>query len=568
MKGKSEEDSTSAIDLMEFKKEVLQCKLKGLLPTGWHSSLATQKNKNNIVVTIHTPDKTRIRSRHALLTYCTENNVDISQFGDLRFFYNPNYLPAVEPHAMERSLKRLEMKKSNAKRKMSDSIRSIHEPSAKRDKKCEPTNKHSECHEDENSKDNEPYTNEISNDQLSRDEISRDDVSGDEISTEEPSVIEILDDNLASGGEMYRDEFSRNELSSDQSFGDEISGDEISLDEAFQSETSGNEVSGDEISMDEAFQSETSGDETSGDEQQSRVESSRHEECLDPESDLSENDSGLDLDYQDIEIDEIESVEATAYDEGNEECCDIFEDTNEEYESQELQSEGSEFQKEPLEFHEDISEFHEEPSEFYEEAFEYQEVQECQEEISELHLEASDFQDEIPEYYPEDLELQQETLYFQQEISEEIPESYNEIPIKEDDSFVCGGYNWPSLDENGQIYWPKSVVKHVGLENLPSDNFEISIGPFGKKRIVSQQEMEKQHKFAVEKEWLKSPSPKLTAQKSENLIFTNSNEYLKVRPCANHHKNDEKNILNFAYIGRKLSGEQDLFESKSAISHP
>ena len=77
--------------------------------SGWHSSLATQKNKNNIVVTIHSPDKTRIRSRHALLTYCTENNVDISEFGDLRFFYNPNYLPAVEPHAMERSLKRLEM---------------------------------------------------------------------------------------------------------------------------------------------------------------------------------------------------------------------------------------------------------------------------------------------------------------------------------------------------------------------------------------------------------------------------------------------------------------------------
>ena len=34
MTGKSEEDSTSAIDLMEFKKEVLQCKLKGLLPAG------------------------------------------------------------------------------------------------------------------------------------------------------------------------------------------------------------------------------------------------------------------------------------------------------------------------------------------------------------------------------------------------------------------------------------------------------------------------------------------------------------------------------------------------------
>ena len=71
--------------------------------------MTKQKNKKNIVVTIHSPDKVRIRSRHALSCYCDENQVDISVFGDLRFFYNPNYLPAVEPHAMERSLKRLEM---------------------------------------------------------------------------------------------------------------------------------------------------------------------------------------------------------------------------------------------------------------------------------------------------------------------------------------------------------------------------------------------------------------------------------------------------------------------------
>ena len=68
---------------------------------------------------------------------------------------------------------------------MSNSSRSIHEPSVKRDKKCESTDKHSEFHEDENSQDNEPYTNEVSNDQLSRDEISREEVSGDEISVKE-----------------------------------------------------------------------------------------------------------------------------------------------------------------------------------------------------------------------------------------------------------------------------------------------------------------------------------------------------------------------------------------------
>ena len=156
----------------------------------------------------------------------------------------------------------------------------------------------------------------------------------------------------------------------------------------------------------------------------------------------------------------------------------------------------------------------------------------------------------------------QGTSYFQQGISDEIPEFYNEIPIREDGSFVCGGYNWPSLDESGQIYWPKSVVKHVGLENLPSDNFEISIGPFGEKRIVSQQEMEKQHKFAVEKEWLKSPNPKLTAQKSESLIFTNSNEYLKVRPCANHIKNDEKTSSILHILGESCQENRIYLSQK------
>merc|ERR1711990_1411525 len=48
---------------------------------------------------------------------------------------------------------------------------------------------------------------------------------------------------------------------------------------------------------------------------------------------------------------------------------------------------------------------------------------------------------------------------------DEIPEIFNGIPIKEDGSIVYGGYNQPSLDKNGQIYWPKSVVKYVGLEN-------------------------------------------------------------------------------------------------------
>ena len=112
----------------------------------------------------------------------------------------------------------------------------------------------------------------------------------------------------------------------------------------------------------------------------------------------------------------------------------------------------------------------------------------------------------------------------------EIPEIFNGIPVKEDGSFVYGGYNQPSLDKNGQIYWPKSVVKHVGLENLPNENFEVIIGPFGGKRITSQQEIEKKHKSVVEQGWL---ATKTISVKEENLIFTNSNDYLKVKPCAN-----------------------------------
>ena len=112
----------------------------------------------------------------------------------------------------------------------------------------------------------------------------------------------------------------------------------------------------------------------------------------------------------------------------------------------------------------------------------------------------------------------------------EIPEIFNGIPVKEDGSFVYGGYNQPSLDKNGQIYWPKSVVKHVGLENLPNENFEVIIGPFGAKRITSQQEIEKKHKSIVKQGWL---ATKTISVKEENLIFTNSNDYLKVKPCAN-----------------------------------
>ena len=63
-------------------------------------------------MTIHSPDNIRIRSRYSLSRYCDENQIDISEFGDLRFFYNPRYLPYVEPTPMKRTLKRLEGKRN------------------------------------------------------------------------------------------------------------------------------------------------------------------------------------------------------------------------------------------------------------------------------------------------------------------------------------------------------------------------------------------------------------------------------------------------------------------------
>ena len=78
------------------------------------------------MVTIHSPDKIPIRSRHALSCYCVENQIDICEFGDLKFFYNPNYTPAVEPNAMDRTT----LKRLNVKRKNVDSNFTIEEPSS------------------------------------------------------------------------------------------------------------------------------------------------------------------------------------------------------------------------------------------------------------------------------------------------------------------------------------------------------------------------------------------------------------------------------------------------------
>ena len=125
----------------------------------------------------------------------------------------------------------------------------------------------------------------------------------------------------------------------------------------------------------------------------------------------------------------------------------------------------------------------------------------------------------------------------------EIPKVFNGIPVKDQISFACGGYNRPSLDENGQMFWPKSVIRHVGLQNLAKDKFQVYVGPFGEKRIISQDKLDKQHQDVVEKGWLLSMSRQMTPAMRKNLIFTNSSEYLKVKMCPNHMKNDSYDLI-------------------------
>ena len=146
----------------------------------------------------------------------------------------------------------------------------------------------------------------------------------------------------------------------------------------------------------------------------------------------------------------------------------------------------------------------------------------------------------------------------------EIPKVFNGIPVKDQISFACGGYNRPSLDENGQMFWPKSVIRHVGLQNLAKDKFQVYVGPFGEKRIISQDKLDKQHQDVVEKGWLLSMSRQMTPAMKKNLIFTNSSEYLKVKMCPNHMKNDSY-PSNLHPLGQSCQ-ENRIYLSKKTTS--
>ena len=68
--------------------------------------------KDKMTVTLFSPKGKRIRSRHVLKNYCSDFNLDIQDFGDIKFFYNAENLPKIKkPSAMALALERLRAKK-------------------------------------------------------------------------------------------------------------------------------------------------------------------------------------------------------------------------------------------------------------------------------------------------------------------------------------------------------------------------------------------------------------------------------------------------------------------------
>merc|ERR1719150_3015079 len=84
-----------------------------MVPQGWKVALTKVSNgKDKMTVTLFSPKGKRIRSRHGLKNYCSDFNLDIQDFGDIKFFYNADFLPNIKkPSAMALALERLRAKK-------------------------------------------------------------------------------------------------------------------------------------------------------------------------------------------------------------------------------------------------------------------------------------------------------------------------------------------------------------------------------------------------------------------------------------------------------------------------
>ena len=83
--------------------------------SGWSVTLTKMSNKNKMTVALFSPKGQRIRSRHILKNYCSDHHLDIQDFGDIKFFYNSEFLP--EPVKNKRSAMALALEALKAKKK-------------------------------------------------------------------------------------------------------------------------------------------------------------------------------------------------------------------------------------------------------------------------------------------------------------------------------------------------------------------------------------------------------------------------------------------------------------------
>ena len=83
--------------------------------SGWRVTLTKMSNKKKMTVTLFSPKGQRIRSRHLLKNYCSDHHLDIQEFGDIKFFYNSEFLPEIKKRsAMALALEALKAKKKAA----------------------------------------------------------------------------------------------------------------------------------------------------------------------------------------------------------------------------------------------------------------------------------------------------------------------------------------------------------------------------------------------------------------------------------------------------------------------
>jgi len=103
---------------LEPKFLALKNRLNGMVPEGWRVTLTKVPNKKTKMrVTLFSPKGDRIRSRHLLKNYCSDHHLDIQDFGDVKFFYNSEFLPNLPQQMSKKSAMALALERMREKRK-------------------------------------------------------------------------------------------------------------------------------------------------------------------------------------------------------------------------------------------------------------------------------------------------------------------------------------------------------------------------------------------------------------------------------------------------------------------